>query len=269
MDKLKDNLMEDMFNLSGKTALVTGGGFGIGRSLCQGLAAYGASVAVVDINEDSAQETVAIIEKYGNGAMAVKADISESDEVAHMVAQTVDAFGKLDIAVNNAGGIFGRYQVHDTPEDLWDKILRVNLKGVFLCAKAEIAQMLKQEKGSIINTASVGAILPGDADMLGTVYDSAKGGVITFTRKTAGEYGQHNIRINAIAPGMISGTAFAAQRRKKTPPEVAQKLQAGINRIALRRPGTPDEMKGIVVYLASDAASYTTGQVFVIDGGLS
>ena len=103
----------------------------------------------------------------------------------------------------------------------------------------------------------------------GTVYDSAKGGVITFTRKAAGEYGKENIRINAIAPGMIAGTAFAAERRKKTPPEVAEKLQAGINRIALRRPGTADEMKGIVVYLASDAASYTTGQVFVIDGGLS
>ena len=261
--------MASIFDLTGSAALVTGGGFGIGRSICEGLAEQGASVAVVDIDEDRAKETAEIVSKFGHGTLTIKADICNREDVDRMVAQTLDAFGKLDIAVNNAGGLIGRHNVHETPEEIWDKIMQLNFKGVFLCAKAEIGAMLENGKGSIINTASVGAILPGDADMLGTVYDSAKGGVITFTRKAAGEYGKDNIRINAIAPGMIGGTAFAAERRKDTPPEVAEKMQAGINRIALRRPGTPDELKGIVVYLASDAASYTTGQVFVVDGGLS
>lgn len=116
---------------------------------------------------------------------------------------------------------------------------------------------------------SVGAVLPGDPDMMGSVYDAAKAGVIVFSRKAAGEYGREGIRINAIAPGMVGGTAFGAERKKNAPPNAAEKVQERIGKMALGRPATPDEMKGIVVYLASDAASYATGQVFVIDGGIS
>jgi len=128
---------------------------------------------------------------------------------------------------------------------------------------------LKQKKGSIINTASIGALVPGDPDTLGSIYDSAKAGVIAFSRKAAGEYGRDGIRINAIAPGMIMGTAFAAERRKNSPEAATTKIQGTIARMPLARPGNSDELKGIVVYLASDAASYTTGQVFVVDGGLT
>lgn len=261
--------MGNLFDLTGRSALVTGGGFGIGRSICEGLAEFGADVCVADISEDTAKETVEIISKYGHRAIAVKADVTSSREVEVMVAKTVEAFGKIDIAVNNAGGLMGRYKVHETPEELWDRIMNLNFKGIFLCSKAEIKVMLEQKNGSIINTASVGAILPGDPDMMGSIYDSAKAGVIAFTRKTAGEYGKDGIRINAIAPGMVAGTAFAADRKKDAPPNAAEKLQERISKTALGRPGTADEMKGIVIYLASDASSFATGQVFVIDGGTS
>jgi NAD(P)-dependent dehydrogenase (short-subunit alcohol dehydrogenase family) len=129
--------------------------------------------------------------------------------------------------------------------------------------------MLKQRSGSIINTASVGALLPGDPDTMGSIYDAAKAGVIVFSRKAAGEYGKEGIRINAIAPGMIMGTNFAAERRKSSPEAASAKVKESLAKMALGRPGSADEMKGIVVYLASDAGSYASGQVFVVDGGIS
>jgi len=261
--------MGSLFDLTGRVALVTGGGSGIGRSICDGLAEFGADVVVADLDEEGAKETVAAISAYGHRAMAIKVDVSKASDVENMVSQTVAKFGRLDIACNNAGGLVGRYRIHETPEELWDKIMAVNFKGIFLCTKAEVAVMLKQKKGSIINTASVGAIVPGDPDTMGSIYDSAKGGVIVFSRKAAGEYGKEGIRINAIAPGMIMGTKFAAERRKNAPEAATQKVKDSLAKMALGRPGSSDELKGIVVYLASDAASYTTGQVFVVDGGIS
>ena len=261
--------MGSMFDLTGRVALVTGGGSGIGRSMCDGLAEFGADVVVADLDEEGAKETVEAISKYGHRAMAIKVDVSKAADVENMVGQTVAKFGHLDIACNNAGGLVGRYRIHETPEELWDKIMAVNFKGIFLCTKAEVTVMLKQKKGSIINTASVGAIVPGDPDTMGSIYDSAKGGVIVFSRKAAGEYGKEGIRINAIAPGMIMGTKFAAERRKNSPEAATSKVKDSLAKMALGRPGGADELRGIVVYLASDAASYATGQVFVIDGGIS
>jgi NAD(P)-dependent dehydrogenase (short-subunit alcohol dehydrogenase family) len=258
-----------MFDLFGRVALVTGGGSGIGRSMCEALAENGADVAVADLNEDSARETVEILSKYGHRALAIQADVSKATEVDHMVREVVAKFGRLDIACNNAGALVGKYLIHETPEEVWDTIMAVNFKGVFLCTKAEVEVMLRQAKGSIINTSSVGALIPGDAEMMGSIYNSAKAGVICFSRMAAGEYGKDGIRVNAIAPGMIMGTAFAAERRKSAPPPPPEKVAATLTKIALRRPGKADDLKGIVVYLASDASSYATGQVFVVDGGLT
>jgi NAD(P)-dependent dehydrogenase (short-subunit alcohol dehydrogenase family) len=186
-----------------------------------------------------------------------------------MVQQVVGKFGKLDIAANIAGGLVGRYPIHETPEDYWDLIVNLNFKAVFLCMKAEITAMLNQGKGSIINTSSVGALLPGDSYTMGCIYDAAKGGVISLTRKVAGEYGKRGIRINAIVPGMIMGTKFAAERRAVSVEASAEKVSKDLEKMPLGRPGKPEDMAGIVAYLASDAAGYTTGQAFVIDGGLS
>lgn len=261
--------MGNMFDLTGKVAIVTGGGSGIGRSMCHGLAEFGADVVVADLNEETAKETAEAIARFGHRTMAIKVDVSKAADVENMVSRTVEKFGKLDIACNNAGGLIGRYRIHETPEELWDTIMAVNFKGIFLCTKAEVTVMLKQGKGSIINTASVGALVPGDPVTMGSIYDACKAGVIAFSRKAAGEYGKEGIRINAIAPGMIMGTAFASERRKDSPGVSAAKVQASLEKMALGRAGAADEMKGIVVYLASDAASYASGQVFVIDGGIS
>ena len=158
---------------------MTGGGFGIGRCICEGFAEFGADVVVADVNEETARETVELISRYGHRATAVKVDVANAQEVENMVQRTV-------AEVNNAGGIMGRYRIHETPEELWDRIMAINFKGIFLCTKAEIPVMLKQKKGSIINTASVGAILPGDPDMMGSVYDAAKAGVIVFSPQGSG-----------------------------------------------------------------------------------
>jgi len=259
----------NMFDLSGRAALVTGGGSGIGRSVCEGLGENGADVAVADLNEDSAKETVGLLSRNGRKAFAIRADVTKAADVESMVQQVVAKFGKLDIACNIAGGIFGRYLIHETPEEYWDAIMALNFKSIFLCMKAEIGAMLKQGKGSIINTSSVGALLPGDTVTMGVIYDCAKAGVICFSRKAAGEYGRNEIRINAIVPGMIMGTNFAAERRAASVEASAEKASRDLARMALGRPGKPEDMKGIVAYLASDAASYTTGQAFVVDGGLS
>jgi 3-oxoacyl-[acyl-carrier protein] reductase len=258
-----------MFDLTGRVALVTGGGFGIGRSMCDALAEFGADVVIADINLELAKETAEIISKHGRRTLTTKADVSKAAEVENMVQETVTAFGRLDIACNNAGALFGRYRIHETAEELWDQLIAVNFKGAFLCTKAEVTVMLKQKKGSIINTASIGALVPGDPDTMGSIHDSAKAGVIAFSRKAAGEYGRDGIRVNAIAPGMIMGTAFAAERRKSAPQAATEKLQGTIAKMPLARPCNPGELKGVIVYLASDAASYTTGQVFIVDGGLA
>jgi len=261
----------NMFDLSGRVAIVTGGGSGIGRSICEGLAEFGADVVVADINEENAKETTGLLEKFGNHSMALKVDVTKALDVDDMIEKTMDEYGKIDILVNNAGDILGLNLIHETPEDLWDRIIALNFKSVFLCTKAVIPVMLKQCRGSIINTATVGVYLPGDKDLMGSIYDSAKAGIAVFTRKAAAEYGMNGIRINAIAPGMMTGTNFGSERKKLRGDDsvAAQKLQERISKIALGRPGTADEMKGIVIYLASDAASYATGQVFVVDGGMS
>lgn len=261
----------NMFDLSGRVAIVTGGGYGIGRSICEAMAEFGADVVIADINEGLAQETAQIIGQYGRRALPIKTDVSVTSDVEHMVDETVSKWGRIDILFNNAGALIGlSSRVHETPEEIWDRTMAVNLKGVFLCTRAVLPVMLKQQKGSIISTASVGGILPGDRALGSVVYDVTKGAIATFTRKTAAEYGRDGIRMNAIAPGFLTGTNFASERRGQRSKEESMKImQTYMDRSALGRYGGPDELKGIAVYLASDASSFATGQVFVVDGGVS
>ena len=259
-----------MFDLSGRVAVVTGGGYGIGRSICEAMAEFGADVAIADIKEELAHETAGMIARFGHRTLSIKVDVSVNADVERMANEIVSKWGSIDILVNNAGFLIGDSPVHETTEETWDRMMAVNLKGVFLCTRAVLPVMLKQKRGSIINTASVGGILPGMRHLNTVAYDVSKGAIITFTRKMAAEYGRDGIRINAIAPGMIADTHFAAERRASRSKEEAAKMhETWTNRMALGRFGRPDELKGIAVYLASDASSYATGQVFVIDAGLS
>jgi 3-oxoacyl-[acyl-carrier protein] reductase len=260
----------NMFDLSGRVAIVTGGGYGIGRNICEAMAEFGADVVIADINEELARETARNVGQYGRRALPIKTDVSVASDVEHMVNETVSKWGAIDILFNNAGFLIGSSRVHETTEEAWDKMMAVNLKGVFLCTRAVLPVMLQQKKGSIISTASVGSILPGDRALGSVVYDVTKGAIATFTRKAAAEYGRDGIRMNAIAPGFIAGTNFGLERRSQRSKEESMRImQTYADRTALGRYGRPDELKGIAVYLASDASSYATGQVFVVDAGVS
>ena len=256
-----------IFDLSGKVALVTGGGSGIGRAYCEAMAEFGADVACNDIHGETAQETVRLISKFGHRAIAVRADASNQDEIEHMVDWTVEELGKLDIVFCNAGVIIPSYRIHETLVEDWDRLMALNLRGVFLLMRAALRYMVKQKGGCIINTASVAGLwVGGEGKNIANLaaYGAAKAGVIHLTRHAAVEYGRDGIRVNAIAPGVHRTGLDSA-----IPREIREEIEDTVVRnTPLRRVGMPEELKGLAVWLASDASSYVTGQVIAQDGGL-
>jgi NAD(P)-dependent dehydrogenase (short-subunit alcohol dehydrogenase family) len=260
-----------IFDLSGKVALVTGGGMGLGRVFCQALAEFGADVACADINREWAEETAALIEKFGHRTFVTVADVSKPDEVQSMIAATVAELGRLDILVNNAGITTKSAKFHEMPIEDWDRLMAVNLRGVFLCMRAALPVMLRQQRGCIINISSLLGLVGLDPEIASYGnYGAAKAGVIALTRQAAADYGRDGIRVNAIAPGWHKGTRISASWRSEWPAEREQRYHQLITeRTPLGRRGEADELKGLIVYLASDASSFVTGQVFVQDGGYS
>ncbi|WML51969.1 3-oxoacyl-[acyl-carrier-protein] reductase [Neobacillus sp. PS3-12] len=244
-------------NLEGKAALVTGASRGIGREIALELARNGANVAVnFSGSEAKANEVVDEIKKLGKDAFAIKCDVSNSEEVATMVKETIDRFGKLDILVNNAG-ITRDNLLMRMKEDEWDDVININLKGVFLCTKAVSRQMMKQRNGRIINIASiVGAM--GNAGQAN--YVAAKAGIIGLTKTTAKELASRNITVNAIAPGFIS-----TDMTDKLSEDVKVEM---LKQIPLARLGEPKDIAKMTVFLASDDSSYVTGQTLHINGGM-
>jgi NAD(P)-dependent dehydrogenase (short-subunit alcohol dehydrogenase family) len=256
---------KNIFDLSGKVALVTAGGHGLGRAYCEAMAEFGADVACADINKALAEETVAIIKKFGHRAIAIEADVSKQDQIERMVNQTVAELGTVDILFCNAGTDHPLVRLHELPVESWDACINLNLRGTFLCMRAVLPVMLKQKKGSIISTASIAGITAGGWEWSVPnlyAYGASKAGIINLTKYTAVAYAKDGIRINAIAPG--------GHDTKSTfiPPEV---IQPYIEKVAkfcpMGRVGRPEEIKGLAVWLASDASSYVTGQTFVQDGG--
>jgi len=244
-------------NLAGKTALVTGASRGIGREIAIELAKQGANVAVNYAGSESkANEVVDEIKALGKEAFAIKCDVSNSDEVASMVKETVERFGKLDILVNNAG-ITKDNLLMRMKEEEWDDVININLKGVFLCTKAVTRQMMKQRMGRIINIASIVGVSgnPGQAN-----YVAAKAGVIGLTKTTAKELASRNITVNAIAPGFIT-----TDMTDKLTEDVKTEM---LKQIPLARFGEPKDIAKVTAFLASDDASYMTGQTLHIDGGM-
>ena len=224
------------------------------------LAKNGAKVVVADISQEECQLVVDEIEKNGGEALAVKCDVTNKKEIEEMVKKTVEKFGKVDILVNNAG-ICQFKPFLELTEEEWDKTLNINLKGYFLCAQAAAKEMVKQKSGAIVNIASVAMGQMG-LGMAGLAhYTASKGGIAALTKTLALELASSNIRVNAIAPGAIDTPMAAAS---KVDPKM---LEATLAMIPLHRMGKPEEIANTVLFLTSDASSYITGSIVVVDGG--
>jgi NAD(P)-dependent dehydrogenase (short-subunit alcohol dehydrogenase family) len=246
------------FSLEGKVAVVTGSSRGIGRAIAEGLAGAGAAVTVNGRNPEITQAVADAIAAAGGKSLALSADISKASDVQLLIETTVDAFGGLDILVNNAG-ISPYYKPVETmTEAEWDEVMSVNLKGVFLCCQAAGRVMIPKRSGRIINMSSIGGTV---ALPRLVAYCSAKGAINQLTRVLAVEWAPYHILVNAIAPGFIETDLTKGLRENRN------RLDALVQRVPLGRLGTAAEVVGAAIYLASDAASYVTGQVLDIDGG--
>lgn len=247
-------------NLDGKTTLVTGGGSGIGRATSLAYAREGARVVVVDVNVEGGEETVQQIKEAGGEAILVHADVAKPEDTEAMVAQAVEVFGSLDCAFNNAG-ISGRerWLTAEYPEEEWDRVTSINLKGVWLCMKAEIPQMLKQGGGAIVNTASVAGLV----GIRGTAaYIAAKHGVVGLTKAAALEYADRGIRVNSVCPGYIHTPLVQGVFDSVDGYEDQVKSRHPVGRL-----GEPQEIAEAVLWLSSDSASFVTGHNMAVDGG--
>jgi NAD(P)-dependent dehydrogenase (short-subunit alcohol dehydrogenase family) len=246
--------------LKGKVVLITGSTRGIGKEFASGFAKEGADVIINGRNMDKAREVAKAIEGLGVRSIGIGADVSQSKDVTRMVEEAIQAFGKIDILLNNAGINPFILEAEKIKEEGWDQVLDVNLKGVFLCCQAVGRQMIKQGGGRIINISSTAGIL-GDQGFL--PYCVSKAGVIMLTRVLAYEWSRHNILVNAIAPGVIAGGM-------NTPVLNKEILVSGLTQnIPLKRFGKPEEILSIALFLASEDSNYINGTTIVADGGMT
>ena len=251
----------NLFDLSGKTAIVTGGGKGIGRQMAEGLAEAGADVVVCARQAERCEEAAAELQRLGVKALGLGCDVRDPEQVQAVVGRTVADFGGVDILVNNAGTVWGA-SPEDMPLEGWQKVVDVNLTGVFLFSQAAGRAMIRAGGGTIVNIASVAGLRSGPPEIMNTiVYNATKGGVIAFSRDLAGKWARHGIRVNAIAPGW-----FPSDMANFVLDQHGDEIKRSI---PLGRFGGPDDLKGVVVFLASDAAAYVTAHTLVVDGGQS
>ena len=243
-------------DLTGKVAIVTGAGRGIGKAIALGLAEVGAAVVVAARTAQDIEKTASEIKRQGGRSLAVPTDVRLSEQVNNLIDETVKKFSRIDILVNNAGGSFN-VATMEMSEGGWDAIIRENLKSVFLCSQNAARVMIQQKRGAIVNIASIAGI---NAYVFNAAYGAAKAGIIHLTKTMAIDLARHNIRVNAIAPGFIA-TEGMLQLFGAHPEAVKQ--------IPLARLGQPEDIVGGVIYLASDASLYVTGETLVIDGGLA
>ena len=249
--------MEKIFE--NKVALVTGGCFGIGKATAIAFAKRGAKVVIADWVEDKDQETLKEIKALGGEALFVKCDVSKSNEVKEMVDKTIEKFGRLDYAFNNAGIEGASAPTHECTEENWDRTIAVNLKGVWLCMKYEIMQMTKLAKGAIVNNASIAGLV-GFTGI--PAYVASKHGVIGLTKNAALEYAKSGIRVNVVCPGVIKTPMIDRFTGKNKEVEKQFESMEPIGRL-----GLPEEVAEAVVWLCSDASSFITGDAIPVDGG--
>ena len=244
-------------SLRDRVALVTGAGSGIGRAAALAFARTGARVVVSDVDPEKGAETMRMMPA---SSTFIPADVSVRPEVEHLIGRAVDLYGRLDCAFNNAAVEGAIARMHQYPDQVWDRIIGVNLKGTWLCMKYELRQMLKQEKGAIVNTSSTAGHVGSRGRM--SAYIASKHGVLGLTRTAAVEYGAQGIRVNALCPGAIRTPM--TDRLLGADPERAERMAQFI---PMARFGTPDEVAEAAVWLCSDAAAYVNGLALPIDGG--
>jgi NAD(P)-dependent dehydrogenase (short-subunit alcohol dehydrogenase family) len=253
--------VNQLFDLSGRVAIVTGGGRGLGRQLATAVAEAGADVAVCSRSLESCEESAAAIEALGRRSLALRCDVRSEDEVNATVAQVVQEFGRVDILVNNAGTVWSDWP-ETTPLSGWQKVIDVNLTGPFLFARAAGIAMIQEGGGKIVNIASVAAFGGAPPEVMNAIsYQASKGGLVSFTRDLACKWARHNIHVNAIAPGW-----FPSDMTESLLNAHEQRL---VERVPLGRLGGEDDLKGAVVYLSSRASDWVTGTTLIVDGGQS
>jgi len=244
--------------LTSRSAIITGAGSGIGKRIALKLAEQGAAIVVADIDPKSAQDTVSEIEKAGHKAIAVRTDVSDKRQVIEMKDRALKEYGKIDILVNDAAVMSPPSPIEDLPEEEWDRVMAVNVKGVFLCSQVVAKEMIRRKEGCIINIASISGHGPYP---MGGAYSSSKGAILVLTQQLALEWGKHHIRVNSISPGMIrtplNEKVFA----------IKEIYEGRKNLVPLHRVGDPEDIANAAVFLASDSASFITGIDITVDGG--
>jgi len=254
--------------LSDRVALVTGAGQGIGKASALALAAAGADVVAVDINGETAKDTTAAIAAMGRRGLPIKADMGSVQDIDRMVAEAIAAFGRIDILVNNAG-VTRRAYIMDLTEEDWDRIHRVNAKGVFFCLQRVAREMIPRRSGRIINIASIAG--KGFAGTSNAIYAASKGAVISLTKTAAQQLGQHDINVNAVCPGIVRTSLYLnmiAEIARKEGVRVEEIERRYADGVPLKRANEPEDIADMVVFLASPGARNITGQCFNVDGGL-
>jgi gluconate 5-dehydrogenase len=252
----------DLFDLEGRSAIVTGGGAGLGQYFAEALAEAGADLVLCARKAERCEATAAALRRdFGVKAVAMACDVRDKEQVQAVVARALSEFGSVDILVNNAGTSWGA-PAADYPLEGWQKVLDVNLTGLFLCAQAAGRAMITAGRGKIVNIASVAAFGGAPPELMNAIaYNTSKGGVVAFTRDLAVKWARHGINVNALAPGW-----FPTEMSRLV---LERSGEAFLERIPLRRFGEPADLKGALLFLASDASNFVTGQTLVVDGGQS
>jgi len=250
----------DRFDLEGRCSIVTGAAMGLGKAMAEALAEAGSDIVIADINMEAAEATAAELSRIGTRVTAMRCDVTNPDQAEQLVLSVLEAFGRIDVLVNNAG-IAKHVKIEDMKIEDWRTIMDVNLNSVFIMSQIVGRVMIRQKRGSIINIASMSGLIV-NTPQCQCAYNVSKAGVIMLTKSLASEWAEHGIRVNSIAPGYM--------KTELTRPYFegnGEMVQRWMDLSPMKRPGTPDELQGIALYLASDSSSFVTGAVFSIDGG--